>query len=252
MISLVLTIVAADAVSDTGPDVSNINFINHTPSKISIDGVMVEEAWSRTQWRSMPHVILGEKPSIEDFSGKFKLLWDEDYLYVLAKIKDDKLFDRFPNPLERYWDDDCLEVFIDEDNSGGDHLYSFNAFAYHVGLDNQVVDIGEKMPEKDAEVLLLNEHVKSRWQRQKDAPYDIVWELAIKLFDKNYQHGANQTPVKLKKNKQIGFMLAYCDNDGSEQREHFVGSYEIAPVNGDKNLGYKTADVFETFQLTNN
>ena len=41
-----------------------------------------------------------------------------------------------------------------------------------------------------------------------------------------------------------GFMLAYCDNDGSKEREHFIGSVEIAPKNGDKNRGYIDASVF--------
>ena len=47
-------------------------------------------------------------------------------------------------------------------------------------------------------------------------------------------------------------MLAYCDNDGSLEREAFVGSTEITPINGDKNLGYITADVFEKLTLVDN
>jgi hypothetical protein len=46
------------------------------------------------------------------------------------------------DPLVQYWDDDCLEIFLDEDFSGGDHQYNHNAFAYHVSLDNQAIDIG--------------------------------------------------------------------------------------------------------------
>jgi hypothetical protein len=44
-------------------------------------------------------------------------------------------------------------------------------------------------------------------------------------------------------------MLAYCDNDGSLERETFIGSTEISPINGDKNLGYITADVFGQLTL---
>ena len=47
----------------------------------------------------------------------------------------------------------------------------------------------------------------------------------------------------------MGFMLAYCDNDGSPEREHFVGSHEITPVNGDKNLGFIDASVFGKITL---
>lgn len=77
-----------------------------------------------------------------------------------------------------------------------------------------------------------------------------MWEVAVKLFNDKYQpFSLGNTPVKLVKGKHIGFMLAYCDNDGSASREHFIGSTVIKPINGDKNLGYKTADVFQKYQL---
>jgi hypothetical protein len=44
-------------------------------------------------------------------------------------------------------------------------------------------------------------------------------------------------------------MLAYCDNDGSKQRENFIGSHPIKAVDGDMNRGYKSADVFGKIKL---
>ena len=78
--------------------------------------------------------------------------------------------------------------------------------------------------------------------------------MALKLYDDTYRHPNVEgiKPVKLVKGKNIGFMLAYCDNDGSKEREHFIGSTNIAPKNGDKNLGYKTADVFDQYVLIKN
>jgi hypothetical protein len=46
-------------------------------------------------------------------------------------------------------------------------------------------------------------------------------------------------------------MLAYCDNDGSKEREHFIGSHKISAVNGNKNLGYIDASVFGELNLIN-
>ena len=48
----------------------------------------------------------------------------------------------------------------------------------------------------------------------------------------------------------MGFMLAYCDNDGSDVREHFMGDHDFPAQNGSKNLGYITADVFGKITLT--
>lgn len=214
-----------------------------------IDGEM-DDVWQMAEWRPLNHHITGSMPDGEDFSGRYKLLWDQDHLYILAEITDDVLFDGHPDPREAYWDDDSLEVFVDEDASGGDHLHNHNAFAYHIALDGHVADMGAQLEDGKAEILLLDDHAKSRWKRSESRPQAVLWEVAITLFDDTFDPASNANePVKLKPGKEIGFMLAYCDNDGSNEREHFIGSHAIDPVDGDKNLGYITADVFGRFTL---
>ena len=222
-----------------------------TTKAIVIDG-FVDDAWSESHWYSIDKIILGTLSEPDDFSGRFRMLWDENYLYLQAEITDDVLFDQHADPLKRYWDDDCLEVFIDEDNSGGNHQFNYNAFAYHVALDNQVVDIGKNNEDGSAHFVLLNDHISSAWRRSSSPANHVIWELAIKIFDDKFddkKHSNITSLIKLKKGKTLGFMLAYCDNDGSLQRETFIGSTEISPINGDKNLGYITADVFEKLTL---
>lgn len=225
--------------------------VQKTPIAPKVDGEIDSKIWSRAQWQPMNHLLLGEKLTADDFQGRFKLLWNSNTLFLLAEITDDVLFDQHADPLHFYWDDDCLEVFIDEDASGGNHQYSFNAFAYHVALDNQVVDIASKLPNGQPSFVTLNDHIASRWQRSKTKPHKVIWELAISIYDDKFtmdkQH--NYPSVELAAGKVMGFMLAYCDNDGSKQREHFIGSTYIEPVNGSKNLGYITADVFDKLLL---
>lgn len=219
----------------------------HTDTAPRIDGRMDSALWDKAEWQPLTHVMIGDKPTKEDFSGRFKLLWNNDALYLLADIQDDHLSDTYADPLERYWDDDCLEIFIDADRSGGDHLNTYNAFAYHVALDNQVVDIGPAKGE-ESKPRLFNDHVKSAWKRSAEKPHHIIWETAIRVFGDDFQYGEVNTPVALKAGMKMGFMLAYCDADGGD-REHFVGSQDIVPVNGDKNLGYKDASVFGELTL---
>ncbi|TLU66369.1 sugar-binding protein [Thalassotalea litorea] len=220
-------------------------------SNIIIDGNSSDIAWQQGNWQLLNHVWVGEKPSREDFSGRYKLLWQTDGLYLLVEIVDDILFDQHPNPLDRYWDDDALEIFIDEDSSGGDHTHNFNAFAYHVSLDNQSADMGPRIKEDENNFLLLNHHVQSVWQRQLDEPNKMIWEAKILVFDDSYDYknpDKNQ-PKTLTIGKKMGFMLAYCDNDGSKHREHFIGSHPIEPVDGDMNQGFKNASVFAEITL---
>jgi hypothetical protein len=198
-----------------------------------IDGKADDAIWGNTNWLPINQVWLGETPSKDDFSGKFKVTWDENYLYVLAEITDDILIDSHDDALSQYWDDDCLEIFLDEDASGGEHTNSFNAFAYHIALNNDVVDYSPKGPE------FFNDHVKT--MRLKNGT-TYIWETRISLYDDSYDTSKENKPVKLFSGKKIGFAIAYCDNDKSEFREHFVGS-EFVPGD-DKNRGYIDAGIF--------
>ena len=47
--------------------------------------------------------------------------------------------------------------------------------------------------------------------------------------------------------KIIGLMVAYCDNDGSELRENFIGSEVV--LSGPKDRGYIDAGLFGTLIL---
>lgn len=200
-----------------------------------VDGVAGDPAWSTAPWRGIDQLWLGPEPPAADFHARFKVVWTPERIYVLVELVDDILFDSHRDPLVQYWDDDSLEIFIDEDFSGGDHQYTHNAFAYHVSIDNRAIDIGTgKQP------LDFSEHVESRWQQRADG---IVWELAIGVYPDRYQDGsAGNTPVPLAAGKVIGLMLAYCDNDGSEFRENFIGS-ESVPF-GKKDRGWIDADLF--------
>lgn len=221
-----------------------------------IDGLSNDESWNKANWHPLDQHILGVMPTAEDFNGRFKITWDENRLYILVEITDDVLFDQHADPLHLYWDDDCLEIFIDENKSGGNHQFDFNAFAYHVALDNQAVDIGPNNADGSTQFVLLNDHIHSKWQRSALSPHKIIWEVSLAVYDDKFTLASSQTnnelktlPVKLYEGKKLGFMLAYCDNDGSKEREHFMGSVNIAPVNGDKNLGYIDAGVFGSLTL---
>jgi len=217
--------------------------VKHTATPIKIDGI-AEQTWDNALWQPMPYLMAGSVPKANDFSGRYKLLWDNQYLYLQAQITDDILFDKTADPKIKYWEDDCLEVFIDSDASGGNHQYNHSAFAYHIALDNQTVDIGD-----DQAAHIYNDHVISRWQREHKQPNTIIWEVAIKLFPDTYTDKQPLAPIILKPEQKIGFMLAYCDNDGSATREHFMGSHNIEPLNGDTNRGWIDASVFGNLYL---
>ena len=210
-----------------------------------LDGQDYDAVWKQSEWRPLDHFWLGEKCAPEDFSGEYKVAWDIDYIYVFARITDDRLVDNHPDGLVKYWDDDCMEIFIDADHSGGDHQYNHNAFAYHVAIDKKVVDMG-----KDKQPHYYNDHVVTI-RRENNNVYN--WEMAIQVFDQTYKEDNEleprefNIPERLSAGRKLGFMLAYCDNDYSEERENFIGS--VAIPGEDKDRGWIDASVFGTLEL---
>ncbi len=205
-----------------------------------IDG-SIESTWDLTSWDSIPYTYLGGTPPLaSDFAGRYKVLWDANFLYILAEIVDDQLSDDHSDPLDNYWNDDCLEVFLDENHNGGDHQNNFTAFAYHISTTYDVVDYGD-----DGAPHLFNDHIEVI-RTQKGTTY--TWEIKVKVFGENYSMTGTNTPLTMSEGKILGFNLAYCDNDGGTTRENFMGSANTQGLI--QNLGYQNASVFGTLVLS--
>lgn len=202
---------------------------------VQVDGIADDLAWEGAAWRDIKFRWLGPEFTAEDFAGRFKVVWTPERIYILAEIVDDILYDAHRDPLVQYWDDDCLEIFLDADYSGGEHQFNHNAFAYHMSLDNRAIDIGTDKNARD-----YTHHVQSRWQQHADK---LVWEVGIQIYDDSYVDDADENqPLSLVAGHILGLMVAYCDNDGSELRENFIGS-ESVPT-GPKDRGWIDAGLF--------
>lgn len=204
-----------------------------------VDGIADDPAWEEATWYPIDQLWLGDKFDNQDFEGRFKLTWTPEGLYLLAEIKDDVLLDRYSNPLEQFWNEDCLELFIDADNSGGDHQFNYNAFAYHIALDGNVVDTDSNQSPR-----LYNSHVTNARRTQNTVS---IWENRITVYDATYRDDAPTNPKILEPHLKMGFAVAYCDNDNSKERENFIGSIPVAGK--DKNRGWIDAGIFGTIIL---
>lgn len=209
-----------------------------------IDGVGNEKTWANAPWAYINQPYDGQElPDSTDFYGRYKVTWSESRLYVLMEVTDDKLMDDRANPTSNYWDDDCTEFFIDEDNTPEGHEcreQAYNAFAYHIAAVprdaynykngakmsfdspdgiNHVIDLGTDCNTNNA--MNFDDHVNVKVKQNGNI---YTWELEFKIFDKNYDENSSEnTPVNLTANKVIGFAIAYCDDDDGE-RDNMIGN----------------------------
>lgn len=231
---------AAAGTDSTHEETRSLYFAPEATAPMIIDGRADETDWKKAAWRELNQRWLGPEYTVNDFQGRYKVVWTQSRLYILSEIVDDVLVDSHRDPLAQYWDDDSLEIFLDEDRSGGDHQFNHNAFAYHLSLDNRAIDIGTDRMAHD-----YSHHVESRWQQIDQM---IIWEAAIDVYSDTYIDGAdNNKTSNLSAGKTMGFMVAYCDNDGSELRENFIGSERL--VDDSRERGWIDADLFGSLTL---
>lgn len=240
---VVLLLFSVTVSSVTGQERNNYRAPKVDSSPV-IDGIGDEKSWANAPWATINQPYDGQElPDSTDFYGRYKVTWSESRLYVLMEITDDKLVDDRVNPTANYWDDDCTEFFIDEDNTPEGHECrddAYNAFAYHIAAVprdknnydngevksfdspdgiNHVIDLGTDCNTNNA--MNFDDHVNVKIKKEGNK---FTWELEFKIFDKNYDENSTEnTPVSLSANKVIGFAIAYCDNDDG-QRDNMIGN----------------------------
>ena len=210
-----------------------------------IDGDASDECWSEAEWYAIDQtwITWGEDIDSADYFGRFKVSWSEaeNLLYFYVEITDDAFVDGYVYPQEGYPNFDIVEVFLDEDHSGGLHVFddnptwgmnSENAFSYHIAVnapedgavnnDFVVCDIdGTNWP---AIIMNYAGHFPALAMKKEGNRY--LYEFSLKVFADTYDDADPEASrVTLTEGKEMGMSLAYCDNDtpGTE-RDNFFGS----------------------------
>jgi hypothetical protein len=240
-----LTILMICPQSGFGQHHYSETFTAQKADSYTIDGVGDESFWDACDWYDLEYIWIpyGTTMSAGDFTGRVKFAWTEEKLLVLAEIEDDVLSDTHMNPQDNYWNDDCFEVFLDEDYSGGWHQTSYNAFAYHCAINEEdVIDSGDD----NASNVNVKDHVEFDLDTIDATHY--VWELAITIYDDSFnESNSTNNTVTLSHNKDMGIAVAYCDNDGGTERENFIGLIDVAAEHF--NSAWQDASVFGKLTL---
>jgi len=234
----IFSLFVVSSVSVIGQTQNDTIFCYLAKTPVTVDGQATEDCWANAEWHAIDQVWIpwAAKMKEGDFEGRFKVAWDDLYLYVLVEVVDDSLSDDHSNPLQNWWDDDCLEVFIDENRSKGDHERNCNAFAYHVSLIYDAVDLNSSGN---------GVNYKSNLKVDMDTigANTYLWEFAFKNYNANFNISNPEiSRVKLEPGKKMGFTIAYCDNDETTARENFIGSMVMTSATA--NDMYKNADHF--------
>jgi hypothetical protein len=262
-----------------------------------IDGDAGDAAWGLVDWQPIDQIWmpygnlsanLGQEAGLQlwqgadDFTGKYKVVWsaETNLLYFLAEIVDDVFVDGYvysENPSQGggYPNYDILEIFIDEDRSGGLHVFNGtgnvatqwgtnaeNAFAYHMAVNApndggvekslHAVDItGSNWGYPNQKVADYASHFPEFALHKNGNTY--TWEFSLVVHNDKYNPTNEQASiVSLEVGKIMGLSIAYCDNDNPNEnplrRDHFFGSVYV-PLSA-HNDHWKQANWFGVAKLT--
>jgi hypothetical protein len=231
----------------------------------TIDGQSDDSCWGVVNWQAIDQVWIpwGGSVGADDYTGQYKVVWSstENVLYFVVEIIDDVFVDGYVFGPGDYYQYDIVEVFIDEDKSGGIHNYEVggvnaeNAFAYHIVVD--APEDGEVtndfvVCDMAGNTYTVNYagHFPELAMRKDGNQY--TWEFSLAVYDSSYDNGDPEASrVDLSGNKVMGLSLAYCDNDSINEhpkiRDNFFGSVEVA--HQDSNNHWINADGFGTLKL---
>lgn len=262
-----------------------------------IDGLYNDESWLAVEWKPIGQIWmpynnlasnLGQEAGLklwegaDDFTGKFKVLWSSEtnLLYFIVEITDDVftggyVYNENPNSGGGYPNYDIVEVFIDEDRSGGLHVFdgtgsvatqwgsnAESAFSYHLAINEpepglaqtnfSALDIaGTNWGYPNHKVANYATHFPGFAVTIDGNKY--TWEFSLKVYNDKYVNANPEASrVILQAGKVMGLSMAYCDNDNPNenplQRDHFFGSVYVPPTA--YNDHWKQANGFGVAKLT--
>jgi hypothetical protein len=100
-----------------------------TDQEITIDGKDSESAWSNAPWSESFIDIEGKPGHVDPFKTRYKLLWDDNYVYVYAKMLETDIWAKLKEHDQVIFQDNALEIFMDPDGDGHQYMeFQINAY----------------------------------------------------------------------------------------------------------------------------
>lgn len=251
----------------------SIVIANNTSIAPVIDGIGNDACWQNASWQSINQVWIPYNAALVDsmdYHGRYKIVWSSttNLLYFLIEVTDNVFVDGFEaGKTADSYNFDITEVFIDEDTSGGMHIFdgggtnAENAFTHHIYADFPAIDqvtTDHYVYDLDGTSWsnVINRDYTSHssdFALRKTSATTAVWEFSLKVYNDTYEdNNANKEAarVQLSAGKMIGLSVAYCDNDDANEnpkvRDNMFGSvWEPSPGN----LHWQNADYFGRVKL---
>jgi len=117
--------------------------------EIVIDGKPGEISWGNAAWTSDFMDIEGSKKPVPEFRTRIKLLWDQDYLFILAELEEPHIWAYFDEHDQIVYHENDFEIFLDPDGNAYDY------FEFELNAANTLFDLFLTKPYRDGGIPLI-------------------------------------------------------------------------------------------------
>ncbi|GHT45598.1 hypothetical protein FACS189454_05360 [Planctomycetales bacterium] len=192
-----------------------------------IDGDISEKVWQLAEWTEEFRDIEGASKPLPYYATKAKMLWDQDYLYIAAELKDKHVWALLGQRDQIVYHDNDFEVFIDPSNR------AHNYFEFEINAKNTMFDLFLIKPYRSGKGALISwdckgvKHaVKINGSLNDTSDEDTGWMVEMAIPFK----GLESQPPRDKDYWRVGFSRVEWDT-------HIVdGRYEKNVDNKGKRL----------------
>ena len=101
-------------------------------SPITVDGVLDEPAWQHAESMHLVETVTGD---VTRYPTEVRVLWDDTFLYVGFRAIDPDIWGTYMNRDDPLWDEEVVEVFLDDDCD------EWSFLEFEVSPNNVVVDL---------------------------------------------------------------------------------------------------------------
>ncbi len=156
-----------------------------TDGTIQIDGRIDESAWQNAQWSTRFVDIQGDEFPTPPYQTRFKMLWDDRYLYIAAFLQDPHVWATLSKHDQIVFHDNDFEFFIDP-NGDGENYYEveINALGtiFDLFLVKRYLDGGPALHDWNMKGMYSAVHIDGTINNARD--FDRGWsvEFAVPWF----------------------------------------------------------------------
>ncbi|WP_176767654.1 carbohydrate-binding family 9-like protein [Daejeonella rubra] len=167
-----------------------------TMQPMTIDGDDNEAAWNKAPWSDNFVDIEGDPSKRSSQSTRFKLLWDNDYLYVFARFEEEHIWANLKDHDLPIFQDNAFEIFIDPEGDTQNYVeFQINAFStvWDLLLTKAPRSGGASITDWDIKGLKKAVSINGTLNNPNDI--DKFWNIELAIPHKTFRFGgANSMP----------------------------------------------------------